>query len=174
MPFSLQSTDPARLLSFVFPEQTGLNSNFVQGQVNANASALSSADQFNSLASSRPQASPQAQPQAPQNFNPSNVFASMKNNKGILDASAGPQSQGMSVFVRHLALGRQVASDLFLFFFVPSCRQVQRPPPANDRLPDAAAASADRIHAAPAAARVHAASADRYVLSSSPFLPSSS
>ena len=31
-----------------------------------------------------------------QNFNPSNVFASMKGNKGVLDASAGPQSEGES------------------------------------------------------------------------------
>ncbi|CED82923.1 Src homology-3 domain [Phaffia rhodozyma] len=71
------------------PQMTGMNSNYQQGQVNANANALSSADQFNALASARVQPTPQSQQQS---FNPSNVFAAMKNNKGVLDASAAPQS----------------------------------------------------------------------------------
>lgn len=73
-------------------EQTGINTNYQAGQVAANANALSSADQFNSMASIRLQPSPvQTQPK---DFNPSSVFANMKNNKAIMDESSGPQSSG--------------------------------------------------------------------------------
>lgn len=102
----LVSSDASPLLSQLpkadsscssFLEQTGLNPNFIQGQVNANANALSSADQFNSLASARVQPTPRIEQQ---NFNPSNVFASMKGNKGMLDPSAAPQSESEFEVVR--------------------------------------------------------------------------
>ncbi|KAL7414783.1 hypothetical protein BDY24DRAFT_384558 [Mrakia frigida] len=87
---------------FMSTQQTGLNPNFIQGQVNANANALSSADQFNSLASARVQPTPRMEQQ---NFNPSNVFASMKGNKGMLDPSAAPQSENKYDALRPQATG---------------------------------------------------------------------
>jgi hypothetical protein len=69
-----------------------MNTNYQAGQVMANQSALSSADTFNQLASARPQAPPSAA--QPASFNPSSVFAAMKNNKGVLDQSAAPQGSG--------------------------------------------------------------------------------
>lgn len=69
-----------------------MNTNYQAGQVMANQNALSSADTFNQLASARPQPPPSAA--QPASFNPSSVFAAMKNNKGVLDQSAAPQGSG--------------------------------------------------------------------------------
>jgi hypothetical protein len=69
--------------SFSSTEPTGYPNPILQ----SNASALSAADQFNALASARPQPSPGPAAQ-PNNFNPSQVFASMR--KGPV-AAAGPQ-----------------------------------------------------------------------------------
>ena len=74
-----------------------MNTNYQAGQVMANQSALSSADTFNQLASARPQ--PQSSAAQPATFNPSSVFAAMKNNKGVLDQSAAPQGSGQCLSV---------------------------------------------------------------------------
>lgn len=145
-----------------------MNTNFQAGQVMANQNALSSADQFNQLASARPQPAPSQQPS---NFNPSNVFAAMKNNKGVLDSSAAPQGAGASSPSLAPSLAPPLrALEICLTdhpFTAPlSNRQVRRPPTSGDGLPghDAAAAD-DWVPSATAAAhgRLHAEPADRSV-----------